>query len=104
VDKLAKIAREIHLGGASIGEYVSSILIRNTDLCAVISVTLFDCIHLAHKGFRIDSGRDYVVKPIFFTVSLTPLCESAVSMSYQLMGTRTGYTLNFEGEIDVLEY
>jgi hypothetical protein len=100
VDKFTKIAREVQLGFTSVGENVTSILIGYSDIL-IIFIPIFQGCHICREMNWINCIRYDVIKTILGAIPLTPLCEGAVSMSYQLMRTSSGDTLDFEGEIDV---
>jgi hypothetical protein len=44
------------------------------------------------------------VKPILGAVPLATLGEAAMPVSHQLMGTGSGDTFDFEGEVDMLHH
>ena len=56
-----------------------------------------------HNIFRHTLGGN-VFKAILITVTLAPLSEAAMPVSYKLMGTGSGDTFNLKGKVDMLKH
>ena len=107
MNELSQIARQIHLCGASVRENVSRVLVRYAK-SGEFPIVFRDVEHQVFKTalvIYISNGKGfYYLEITFRTIPLASLCKRTVSVSYQLMGTRARYALDFEREVYVLKY
>jgi hypothetical protein len=103
VDKFTQVAGEVEGGGASVGKNVTSVLVGSAALLVML-IPSFEAFHIRLETEFIHCIGQYVIESVLRAISLTPLRETTVAVSHQLMGARAGDPLDFEGEIDMLEY
>jgi hypothetical protein len=101
-NEFSQVTRHEQGGLTGVRKDISSIFVWYTQLliCFVSFGNSFDKVH---EGDFVHGLRYYYTKAVFGAVTLATLSEAAVSVSYELMGTRSGDAFNFEGEINVFE-
>ena len=102
VHQFPEIKGHIQRGGTGVGEDVPSVLIGNT-FFLVVFVPVLNILHIICEATAVDSRRFHIIKPILRAIPLAALGEAAMSMSHKLMGTGSGDTFDFEGEVDMFK-
>jgi hypothetical protein len=101
--QLPEITGQIQGSSTGIGEDIPGIFVGDI-ISLVFLVPIFNILHIICEAPFINSRRSYKLKPVLGTVPLAPLSEAAMPVSHQLMGTGSGDTFDFEGEVDMLHH